>query len=116
MDDNANVRRFLIEMLMPFAAEIRECTDGADAVSAYSAQRSDLVLMDIGMSVMNGIEATKRIRAADPVAKIVIVTNFDDDDLRQAAAREGASGYVLKDNLLDLLRLVETLAREGNCA
>jgi CheY-like chemotaxis protein len=111
-DDNATVRRFIADILTPFASEILECADGAEAVLAYSAERRDLVLMDIRMGEMNGIEATKRIRMADPAAKIIIVTNLDEDALRQEAAHEGACAYVLKDNLLDLLRLVGILFRE----
>ena len=110
VDDNATVRQLIADIMAPFAGEIRECADGAEALPAYDAQKPDLVLMDIRMNVMDGIEATKRIRAADPAAKIIIVTDFDDDDLRLAAMHAGACAYALKDNLLDLLGLVETLA------
>jgi CheY-like chemotaxis protein len=107
VDDNAAVRRLIADIVTPFADEIRECAHGAEALSAYNAQRPDLVLMDIRMDEMDGIEATRRIKAADPTAKIIIVTDYDDDALRQAAIREGACGYLLKDNLLDLVRLFE---------
>jgi DNA-binding NarL/FixJ family response regulator len=110
VDDNATVRRLIVEIVLPFADEIRECSDGADAVSAYNAQRPDLVLMDIRMKQVDGIEATKRIKAADPSARIIIVTDYDDEALCQAAMREGACGYALKDNLLDLVRVLETIA------
>jgi DNA-binding NarL/FixJ family response regulator len=109
VDDNAAVRRLIVEIVLPFADEIRECSDGAEAVSAYIAQRPDLVLMDIRMKQVDGIEATKRIKVADPSAKILIVTDYDDEALRQAAMREGACGYALKDNLLDLVRVLETI-------
>ena len=107
MDDNAAVRRLIADIVSPFADEIRECADGVEALSAYGARRPDLVLMDIRMDGVDGIEATRRIKAADPTARILIVTDYDDDALRQAAMREGACGYVLKDNLLDLARLFE---------
>lgn len=110
VDDSATVRRFIAEIMAPVANEIRECADGADAISAYQARRPDLVLMDIRMSVVDGIEATKRIRILDPAAKIVIVTDFDDRELREAALREGACGYALKDALFDLPQLIESLA------
>ena len=109
VDDNAAVRRLIADIVLPFAGEVRECDDGADAVSAYISQKPDLVLMDIQMKNVDGIEATKRIRAADPAARIIIVTDFDDDTLRQAAMREGACGYALKDNLLDLVHAIERL-------
>jgi CheY-like chemotaxis protein len=109
VDDNAGMRRLIADIVLPFAGQIRECADGWDALSAYTAQRPDLVLMDVHMRKVNGIEATRRIRAADPGARIIIVTNYDDDALRQAAMREGACGYTLKDNLLDLVRLLESM-------
>lgn len=106
VDDNAAVRRLIAEIALPFADEIRECIDGADALSAYGAKRPDLVLMDIRMRE-DGIETTRRIMAVDPSAKIVIVTDYDDEELRQAATRVGACGYALKDNLLDLILVFE---------
>jgi len=109
VDDNAAVRRLIVGIVLPFADEICECSDGADAVSAYTAQKPDLVLMDIRMKQVDGIEATKRIKVADPSAKIIVVTDYDDELLRQAAMREGACGYALKDNLLDLIRVLETI-------
>ena len=97
-----------MSIAQPFAGEICECADGADALSAYQAQRPDLVLMDIRMKEVDGITATKQIKAADPTAEIIIVTDYDDDALREAAMRAGARGYALKDNLLDLVRLLDT--------
>ena len=69
----------------------------------YLAHRPDVVLMDIAMRGVNGIAATLQICQADPAARVVIVTDYDDQDLRAAAERAGASGDVLKENLLDLL-------------
>ena len=109
VDDNAAIRRLVAEIVLPFADEIRECSDGAEAVSAYLARRADLVLMDIRMKHVDGIEAVKRIRAVDPSARIIMVTDYDDEALRQAAMHEGAFGYALKDNLLDLIRVLETI-------
>ena len=109
VDDNAAVRRLIADIVTPFADEIRECANSRDALSAYNAQRPDLVLMDIRMDEVDGIETTRRIKAADPAARIIIVTDYDDDSLRQAAIHGGACGYVLKDNLLDLLRFFEEM-------
>jgi len=109
VDDNAAVRRLIVDIVLPFAGEIRECNDGAKAVAAYQAHRPDLVLMDIRMADVDGIEAARRIKATDPSAKIIIVTDYDDDVLRQAALDGGACGYALKDNLIDLIRLIEEM-------
>jgi DNA-binding NarL/FixJ family response regulator len=113
VDDNAAVRRLIRSIVLPFASEIFECTDGADALSAYQAEGPDVVLMDIRMSEVDGIQATRQIKAADPAAKIVIVTDYDDDALRAAAMRAGACGYALKDNLLDLVRLLEAIKQSN---
>jgi len=63
--------------------------------------------MDVRMNEVDGITATKQIKAADPEARIVIVTNYDDDALRKAAINAGACGYVLKDSLLALREWLE---------
>jgi CheY-like chemotaxis protein len=109
VDDNAAVRRLIRSIVLPLAGDICECTDGADALSAYLAQRPDVVLMDIRMKEVNGIQATKQIREADRKARILIVTGYDDTELRQASMDAGACGYVLKDNLLELVRLLEAM-------
>jgi two-component system response regulator DegU len=111
VDDNASVRRLIRSIVLPFASEISECTDGADALSIYQEQRPDVVLMDIRLNEVDGIQATKQIRAADPEARILIVTDYDDEELHKASIQAGACGYVLKDNLLDLVRLLEAMER-----
>jgi DNA-binding NarL/FixJ family response regulator len=58
------------------------------------------------MGRVDGITATARIIAADPSARIIIVTDHDQDDLREAARKAGACGYVVKENLLELLRIL----------
>lgn len=109
VDDNASVRRLIAAIVEPVATDIRECEDGACAVAAYRAQRPDVVLMDIRMPDLDGIAATRQIRIFDPTAKIVIVTDYDDGQLREASAAAGASDYTLKDNLPDLVALLERL-------
>jgi CheY-like chemotaxis protein len=106
VEDNPSVRRMMVSFLSRVADEIRECGDGAEAVAAYSQWRPDWVLMDIKMGDVDGLTATGRIKAQFPEAKIVIVTNHDDEDLRQAADEAGACAYVLKQNLLDLKGLL----------
>ena len=108
-DDNAAVRRLIRNLALPLVREIWECSDGQKAVSAYSSCKPDLVFMDIRMDPIDGIEATRLIKAIDPAARIVIVTDYDDKALRQAAIQAGAVAYALKDNLLDLIRLLEEM-------
>ena len=101
VDDKAEVRRMIRRFIGDLAGEIRE-DDGESAFDAYAVFQPDWVLMDFEMKHTNGIVATERIRAAYPEANIVIVTNYDDDSLRERAMAAGARGYVLKENLLAL--------------
>lgn len=92
----------------PVASEIDECDDGGDAILMYEKGNPDFVLMDVDLREMDGITATRKIVASDPNAKVIIVTNYDEDDLREAAKKAGACGYVLKENLLDVIDLLQT--------
>lgn len=107
VEDNPSVRRVMRSIVAALADEIYECEDGADALPAYLAHKPDWVLMDIAMKYVNGITATKLIREQDPNAKIIIVTNSDEVDLREAAREAGACGYVLKENLFEVNRLLQ---------
>ncbi len=102
VEDSIPMLKMIRRIIAGCTEEIRDCDDGAAAVVMYSEQRPDWVLMDIELKQTNGIAATRQITNNFPEAKIVIVTNYDDDNLRQEATCAGACGYVLKDNLLAL--------------
>ena len=94
-------------------AVVGEAGDGAAAVDVVDRQRPDVVVMDIRMPGMNGVEATRRIRAlpTGTDARVLILTTFDLDEYVYAALRAGASGFLLKDALAeDLLAAVRTVA------
>ena len=110
VEDSAPVRRLIKSVVADLADTIYECADGVDAIAAYSRHQPDFVLMDIRMSPMDGIAATRQIMKAHPEARIIIVTDYDEVDLREAAKRAGAIGYVLKDNLLDLISFLKAQA------
>jgi DNA-binding NarL/FixJ family response regulator len=74
-----------------------EVGDGEDAVAAAGRLRPDVVLMDIRMPVLDGIEATKRIVRAQPGVRVLVLTTFGLDEYVYAALRAGASGFMLKD-------------------
>src|SRR5580704_18877198 len=93
VDDNAAIRRLLRRAVLEVAGIVWECSDGSDALSAYTEHRPDIVLMDIRMPDMDGLAATRQIRRFNPSARVVIVTDYDDEDLRNAALQAGASGY-----------------------
>jgi DNA-binding NarL/FixJ family response regulator len=101
VDDQALVRagfRVLIGAA-PDIEVVGEAADGAEAVDAARAQPTDVVLMDIRMPGVDGLEATRRI-GADPdlaATKVLILTTFEDDEYVFEALRAGASGFLLKD-------------------
>ncbi|MEU1587125.1 response regulator transcription factor [Micromonospora sp. NPDC005710] len=80
---------------------VGEAGTGDEAVSVVSRTRPDVVVMDIRMPGMDGIEATRRVMAAPDAPRVLILTTFDDDEYVYAALRAGASGFLVKDTGLD---------------
>jgi DNA-binding NarL/FixJ family response regulator len=78
-------------------AVVGEAGNGADAVAQAQAHAPDVVLMDIRMPGMNGLEATRQITGSQPESKVVMLTTFDFDEYVYEALRAGASGFLLKD-------------------
>lgn len=76
---------------------VGEAGDGATALAQVRALRPDVVLMDVRMPGMNGIEATERLTAEHPEVRVLVLTTFDLDEYAFAALRAGASGFLLKD-------------------
>ena len=76
---------------------VGEAIDGRDAVEQYGRLSPDVVVMDVRMPAMDGIEATRRLTTAAPPARVLILTTFDLDEYVYEALRAGASGFLLKD-------------------
>lgn len=111
-DDQALLRgslRVLIETEADLVV-VGEASNGAEAVELVEESRPDVVLMDVRMPVMDGIDATRRITAKESGPKILVLTTFDLDEYVYSALRAGASGFLLKDTppgqLLDAVRVV----------
>jgi len=89
---------------------VGEAEHGLAAIASYRQHNPDVVLMDIRMPEMNGVEATRRIKSEWPKARVLILTTFDDDEYVFEGLRAGASGYLLKDvsgsELADAIRTV----------
>jgi DNA-binding NarL/FixJ family response regulator len=90
---------------------VGEAADGAEAVRLSAELRPDVTLMDVRMPGVDGIDATRRIVARDPAARVLILTTFDLDEYAFSALRAGASGFVLKDVPVDeLTRAIRSVA------
>jgi DNA-binding NarL/FixJ family response regulator len=112
VDDQRLMRdglRILLELESDFEV-VGEAENGAQALEAYRQLSPDLILMDIRMPVMDGVETTRRLRETDPNAKVIILTTFDDNEYVFEGLRAGALGYLLKDvsgdELADAIRKV----------
>ena len=111
-DDHAIVREGVRMILnaQPDMEVIGEASNGAGALSLAHTLKPDLVLMDIGMPGMNGLEATRALKEAHPLIQVLILTMHEDEDYFFRILAAGASGYVLKgagsDELLSAIRAV----------
>jgi NarL family two-component system response regulator LiaR len=104
-----------LEMILSVDAEIEivgSANDGAEALEIISRERPDLVLMDLKMPGMNGIQATRLIRQKYPETKVLVLTTFADDEWVFDAIRSGAAGYLLKDTSgAELVKAVRNAAK-----
>ena len=97
---------------LPGLAVIGEATSGAEAAAQAETLQPDVVLMDIQMPDVNGIEATRRIVQTSPHVGVIMLTMFEDDDSVFTAMRAGARGYVLKGaDQEEMVRTIEAVAR-----
>jgi CheY-like chemotaxis protein len=106
VDDDERIRRMIKTIVADASSIICECSDGEQACACYAEHQPDWVLMDIMMPLVDGITATRRIRANDPTARVIIVTAHNSQAMREEARGAGACGYVLKENLLELREIL----------
>lgn len=106
-DDSKRMRTLLRSMFESMFAEIYECSDGYDSIEMYEQKKPEWVFMDIKMKGMNGMQATKAILHLDPFAKIIIVSQHIDSEIKLAALHAGAVAFVGKENLEDLEQIIK---------
>lgn len=98
--------------LFPDIQVVGEASSGEETITKAEALQPDIILMDIQMPGVNGIEATRRIMHASPNIGVIIVTMFEDDDSVFSAMRAGARGYILKEaGEEDVLRAIRAVSR-----
>ncbi len=105
VDDQTLFRAGLSRLLNedPRVEVVGQAADGVDAAKLASKHKPDVVLMDLKMPKLDGIEATRQIIEADPAVKVLILTTFETDSQVIQALKAGASGYVLKDSSADAI-------------
>lgn len=105
VDDQSLFREALHTLLslQPDFEIVAEAADGEQALAAVARHAPDIVLMDLRMPVMSGAEATRRLRQAGPLPRVIVLTTFDEDAEVIEALRAGASGYLLKASNADRL-------------
>jgi DNA-binding NarL/FixJ family response regulator len=112
--DDQELMRMAFRMVMdtqPDITIVGEASNGREAVAAAASLRPDVVLMDVRMPDMDGVQATQLIVGADSDARVIILTTFDLDEYVYAALRAGASGFLLKDTQpADLLAAIRAVA------
>ena len=104
-DDSPRMRESFKRTLhgkVPDGHTIYEASDGGEAIRKFEELQPDWVLMDIRMEPVDGLAASRSILQAHPDAKIIILTNFDDQGFRNAARDAGVLAYVLKENLKEV--------------
>ncbi len=112
VDDHALLRTGVANIINqePDLRVVAEAGTGAEAVAAYERHRPDVVLLDLRMPVMEGVEVVRRIREFAPQARVIVLTTYDTDDEIARALKAGAKAYVLKDiSADDLISCIRTV-------
>jgi len=95
----------------PECEVVGEASDGLQAVQQAQQLQPDLILLDLGLPMLNGIEAARQIRKLSPNSKILFFTQNCSREIAEGAMRTGANGYLLKSDATDLLSAVETVLK-----
>ncbi|MGH8722167.1 MAG: response regulator [Burkholderiales bacterium] len=116
VDDHALVRAGMRSLLQDMAdvEVVAEAGDGAEALAAAERERPDVVLMDIAMKGMNGLEAAARLRERQPGAKIIILSMHTSEEYVLLALRAGAAAYLIKDSATSELELALKCVMRGD--
>jgi DNA-binding NarL/FixJ family response regulator len=112
VDDHALLRTGVANIINqePDLHVVAEASNGLEALEAFELSHPDVILLDLRMPVMEGVEAVRRIRERDPRARVIVLTTYDTDEEISRALKAGAKAYVLKDIAADeLVRCVRAV-------
>ena len=111
VDDYSKMRIIVKKMLLSILAEeittIYECSDGKEAIDKFAKYKPDWILMDLKMKSVDGLTASKEILNMNHDAKIIILTQFNDEEYYSVAKELGIKAFVLKENILDVPSLIK---------
>jgi DNA-binding NarL/FixJ family response regulator len=111
-DDHRMLREAFAQLLEPRCEVVGAVPDGRALLSAAAELKPDVVVVDIGMPLLNGLDAARQLRRSMPEVKVIILTVHEDPDLAAEAFRAGASSYLLKNSAAsELLRAIEEAMR-----
>lgn len=116
VDDDPRIRTLLQEELLDEGIDAHLCASGLELLNLLKSQTIDLILLDLMMPEMDGMECLERLQAIGFKGKILIVTAFSDEIKRRQAMAAGADGYILKPNLFDDLGALLQQYLPPNCA
>jgi len=120
VDDHAVFRHLIRQAAATAEDTVLECVNADDALKSIGVFKPDCVTMDVRMPGMCAFKAIREIREYHPKVRVVVVSSYDESDLRRAASEAGATGYVSKENLAELFlltaphRLVSDPKNRGN--
>ncbi len=106
VDDNPSIRFIIKKMCSDLFTEIIECEDGDEAIQITNEEKPDWIIMDFKMKRMDGITAAGKIISSYTDIKIIIVSQFNDESLKEASYKSGAIDFVEKENLPRVLDII----------
>lgn len=106
IDDHAGARRLIREIATCPEDRVCECASGAEALAVAGGYRADFATVDLMLRDISGFETLRALRAAAPDTRVVVVSSYDEPELRKAALALGATAFVPKERLTDLRRVI----------
>lgn len=106
VDDNSGMRALIRNLCSNYFTEIFECSDGDEAVYDSANEKPDWIIMDFKMNKMDGITASKLIVNSNSEVKIIIVSQYNDEIIREASIKSGAIAFVEKENLTNIIEII----------